>query len=1225
MSASNAPLYPQAILLPVLAFPSWILCLPPLYWHLRQGNIAAGSLILWAIILNFFNSINALIWPRDNLDEWWDGKGWCDINVRFQVGAIVGISISSIMIVRKLAKVMDTRNITVTSSRNNKLKEKAWQVLWCWGYPLLFIIIYYVVQPARYFIYGISGCISAVDTSWVTIVLIAMWAPITSLVAAGYALLLSYRLYRYRREFVRLITARNTTKSRFIRLFIICIIVIATYLPYSIWLMVDAAQYVTDSYSWSRVHDPATFNSIIKVPSFGSVSIGKWGQVATGYVVFFVFGTGNDAYKTYKKMSLAVGLGKVFPSLHIIHESGAATPSSFINARTWTESISSKAKGMFWSRSDSVADTLTASSRSGSVAMSSMQRLKPVVREVEVTQPAQPSFFKRCVGRTSKPPCELPLFVEKRSPSIPELIDDDENKAGLSPGVSAGAWASSQPSSTQGRGGNTVRVCHEVRLETTHGSIEICGNEQFILGRDPGLCRYTWPDDLTISRHHLQIHCILYESNPVSGIAPFVYATNLSVNGTYLKKSNGKCTGSQGSGILMGRRNTFLLDPGDELHISNTIHLVFDSFMPIKETDFTIIQAREKAMFADNFLITGRLLGQGGYGKVLIGVDQATQRQLACKMVALDHLYTQSHIPNLRLPTDPHEHKATARRKRWPTRVAACFREFDILKDLSHPNIVGIEKVFWSNNTIYIFQDLVTGGDLFSFLEYSGGRLDEAQAAVIIRQVLLGIEYLHSHGIVHRDLKPDNILMTSLDDGARVVITDFGNARYLPDSSKQNDEKLPKKCQRMFSTAGTLEYTAPEIHGMNPMIPADGGYTKSVDMWSIGTVTAALLTGELLFSDTEYTEHRSSPRGVIMSLAARCNLSMLDDEYHPWWNRVDILPKDFIKRLLVLDEDARMTASEALKHVWFADEEFDSLYARSLVERISRTLPDLRHVEIPRKPWNQDTVSQLSHPSEQQLTHNILQSLSESQHWRASSPLPSIRDDYVNADFPLVSPIVAPSDETDGNSVSQHYDFAADLSGKQRHDHNPDLTPQFDEYHQECNIGQGEQQSRVISQQEQFCNDLPKGIEAAVTRDDFEEYSQESTKSLNHVHDLAYSQYYHQPHIDHTAGKVPPEVVLVRETPPLADDDAEMMAEGRHGQTRYFQQHRDDLSPEGEQASIIVYETPPEVQRGQPHSDVDELVIYGRQWTGAAASVQYAWRTDDETENVYAQSKLRRH
>lgn len=156
-------------------------------WHFSQHNIAAGSLISWIVLNNFFNSINPLIWPRDNITEWWDGKIWCDINTRIQIGSTVGLSASTAMIVRKLAKVMDTRKITVSSSRNSIIKEKVLDIFVCWGCPFILIIVYYVVQPIRYLLYGIIGCVSAYDRSWPTMVLNIMWGPIAMCAAAYYA------------------------------------------------------------------------------------------------------------------------------------------------------------------------------------------------------------------------------------------------------------------------------------------------------------------------------------------------------------------------------------------------------------------------------------------------------------------------------------------------------------------------------------------------------------------------------------------------------------------------------------------------------------------------------------------------------------------------------------------------------------------------------------------------------------------------------------------------------------------------------------------------------------------------------------------------------------------------------------------------------------------------------------------------------------------------------
>lgn len=97
-----------------------------------------------------------------------------------------------------------------------------------------------------------------------------------------------------------------------------------------------------------------------------------------------------------------------------------------------------------------------------------------------------------------------------------------------------------------------------------------------------------------------------------------------------------------------------------------------------------------------------------------------------------------------------------------------------------------------------MMQDIVTAGDLFSYIESKNGKLLEVEAAVIIRQILVAVRFLHENKIVHRDIKPDNILMTSLAAGCRVVLTDFGAAR-----------RIQTQRYRMSTVVGTHEYAAP--------------------------------------------------------------------------------------------------------------------------------------------------------------------------------------------------------------------------------------------------------------------------------------------------------------------------------------------------------------------------------------------------------------------------------
>lgn len=92
---------------------------------------------------------------------------------------------------------------------------------------------------------------------------------------------------------------------------------------------------------------------------------------------------------------------------------------------------------------------------------------------------------------------------------------------------------------------------------------------------------------------------------------------------------------------------------------------------------------------------------------------------------------------------------------------------------LDCPYIAKLYFSLASKDNFYLAMEYISGGDLFSLLQ-SIGCLDETLAKIYIAELVVGLDYLHTHGIVHRDLKPDNVLIGS--DG-HVRITDFGLSR----------------------------------------------------------------------------------------------------------------------------------------------------------------------------------------------------------------------------------------------------------------------------------------------------------------------------------------------------------------------------------------------------------------------------------------------------------------
>ncbi|KAK6428830.1 a-factor receptor [Oleoguttula sp. CCFEE 5521] len=335
--------YPTAILLSVFALLISLLIIPPMLWHARNRNIGATSLIAWILILNIQIVLNALIWRNDNTNSWFSGTGLCDIEVKIQLASGVGFPSSAACVLRALARVMDTERTSMGKTRAQKKRGYAIDLLWCAGFPALQMLFHYVVQPSRYYIWGISGCVPSVSNSWVTDLLIIAPPVAWVLVCAVYAVLILIRLHRYRRNFSTLLANSNTNTSRFLRLFVLCIFWLLISLPLHAFILYTQAYIQHEPFAWSTLHSAESWSKVEMTPSGGTARYIVYIWLGSGLAVFMFFGWGRDAAKMYRQGLMALGLGYFFPGLRDARVGGGRQHSL---AGTLS-SVTSKAKLVF--------------------------------------------------------------------------------------------------------------------------------------------------------------------------------------------------------------------------------------------------------------------------------------------------------------------------------------------------------------------------------------------------------------------------------------------------------------------------------------------------------------------------------------------------------------------------------------------------------------------------------------------------------------------------------------------------------------------------------------------------------------------------------------------------------------------------------------------------------------------------------------------------------------
>jgi serine/threonine-protein kinase len=155
-------------------------------------------------------------------------------------------------------------------------------------------------------------------------------------------------------------------------------------------------------------------------------------------------------------------------------------------------------------------------------------------------------------------------------------------------------------------------------------------------------------------------------------------------------------------------------------------------------------------------------------------------------------------------------------------------REWEILKQLKHPNIVRLIATGRFGSTRFYAMEYVEGESLDKVMARRG-RMDWPEVIVLGQQLCAALKHAHDRGIVHRDLKPSNLMV--LNDGT-IKLTDFGIAKDLDRTA----------ITEANCTVGTAAYMSPE------QCRGERTLTHKSDLYSMGIVFYELLTGRKPFS-----------------------------------------------------------------------------------------------------------------------------------------------------------------------------------------------------------------------------------------------------------------------------------------------------------------------------------------------------------------------------------------